>query len=79
MIISKDVNPEREIYYLGALVIDVLSKFPENKVDFFDTFQRLNEQEKVSMNLFALTLDWLFMLGAVNSGDGFVEKCFKES
>jgi hypothetical protein len=76
MIISKDTNPERELYYLGALVIDVLSKAPQNRVDFFDAFQRLNDQEKVSMNLFALTLDWLFILGVVNSKDGYVEKCF---
>lgn len=76
MIVSKDINPEREIYYLGALVIDVLNKFPENKVDFFDVFQRLNEQKKTSMNLFALTVDWLFILGAVNSENGYLEKCF---
>ena len=76
MIISKDTNPERELYYLGALVIDVLSKVPQSRVDFFDAFQRLNDQEKVSMNLFTLTLDWLFLLGVVNSKDGYVEKCF---
>lgn len=76
MIINKDINPEREIYYLGALVIDILDKSPKSKIDFFDAFQQLNEQEKVSMNLFSLTLDWLFMLGAINSKNGYVEKCF---
>ena len=76
MIISKDTNPERELYYLGALVIEILQNSPKSKVDFFDAFQALNEQEPVSMNLFALTLDWLFLIGAVNSKESFVEKCF---
>ena len=76
MIVSKDTNPERELYYLGALVIEVLRNAPQSRVDFFDAFQQLNDQEKVSMNLFALTLDWLFILGVINSKDGYVERCF---
>ncbi|HMS41303.1 MAG TPA: hypothetical protein PKE69_13820 [Pyrinomonadaceae bacterium] len=76
MIISKDTNPERELYYLGALVIDVLGSFSANEVDLLDAFQKLNEKEKVSMNLFALTLDWLFVLGLVKSNQSNLEKCF---
>lgn len=76
MIISKDTNPERELYYLGALVIDVLNSFSTTEVDLLDAFQKLNEKEKVSMNLFALTLDWLFMLGLVKSNQSNLEKCF---
>ncbi len=76
MIISKDTNPERELYYLGALVIDVLSNFPTTEVDLLDTFQKLNEKERVSMNLFALALDWLFVLGLVKSNQSNLEKCF---
>ncbi len=76
MIISKNTNPERELYYLGALVIDVLSSFSATEVDLLDAFQKLNETEKVSMNLFALTLDWLFVLGLVRSNQNNLEKCF---
>ena len=76
MIINRDSNPERELYYLGALVIDILQKSPMKKIDFFDAFQQLNEHKKVSMNLLALTLDWLYIAGAVESKNGQIEKCF---
>ncbi len=76
MIISKNTNPERELYYLGALVIDVMSNFSAKEIDLLDIFQKLNEKEKVSMNLFALTLDWLFVLGLVRSNQSNLEKCF---
>jgi hypothetical protein len=76
MILNKDNNPERDIYYLGALVIDLLSKISIIDYEVFDVFQLINEREKVSMNLFALVLDWLFMLGAINLINGHIQKCF---
>lgn len=76
MIIGKDIHPERKIYYLGALVLDTLKKSSEKELDFFYIYQKVNENEKVSMKLFTLTLDWLFLLGAINSNKGNIEKCF---
>ena len=77
MIISKDINPERDFYYLGAKVIEIISSTEELKVDFFDVFEKLKDSEKVSINLFTLTLDWLFLVGAINkSNKGSIVKCF---
>ncbi|OFX27514.1 MAG: hypothetical protein A2033_10830 [Bacteroidetes bacterium GWA2_31_9] len=77
MIISKDINPERDFYYLGAKVIEIISNTEDNKIDFFDVFEKLNTSEKVSINLYTLTLDWLYLLGAINkSKKGNIVKCF---
>ena len=76
MIIGKDIHPERKIYYLGALILDTLKKSPGKEFDFFYIYQKVNESKKVSMKLFTLTLDWLFLLGAINSNKGYIEKCF---
>lgn len=77
MIVSKDVNPERDFYYLGARVIEILSNIDSKTVDFFDVFQQLNNSEKISINLYSLTLDWLYLLGVIeNSKDGNIKKCF---
>ena len=76
MIVSKDTNPERDVYYLGAKVIEAISDLSQ-EVDFFDLFKIINSSEGVSMNLYALTLDWLFLIGAVeNSESGNIKKCF---
>lgn len=76
MIINRDINPEREIYHLGALVIEILANNPDVKMDFFDVYQNLNEKIKVSVNLYILTLDWLFILGLINKKRETIVKCF---
>ncbi len=35
MIVNRDINPERDVYYLGAKVIDEISNTDENDFDFF--------------------------------------------
>jgi hypothetical protein len=76
MILGKDTHPTRNIYYLGSVVLGIIKSSSKDKIDFFDTFQKLNEKEKVSMNLYTLTLDWLFLLGAIKNNNGRFEKCF---
>ena len=76
MIINKEINPEREIYHLGALVIEILTENQNSKLDFMDVFQQLNKKIKVSVNLFILVLDWLFILGLVNKQKDAIIKCF---
>ncbi|MBF0452514.1 MAG: hypothetical protein HQK75_17560 [Candidatus Magnetomorum sp.] len=76
MIIGKDIHPERKIYYIGALIIEILKKVPDTTFDFFDIYQKLNKSEKVTIKLFTLTLDWLFLLGAISRDKGNIKKCF---
>lgn len=77
MIISKDINPERDLYYLGARIIEILSSTEDTNINFFDVFEKFNSNGKVSINLFTLTLDWLFLIGAINSFEkGKIVKCF---
>ncbi len=76
MILGKDIHPERKLYYLGAQVLGILKKSSKSELDFFYIFQILNESEKVTIKLFTLTLDWLFLLGAIESHKGNIKKCF---
>ena len=77
MIIDKNINPERDLYYLGGILIDVLASKNSVDFDYFDLYQSLNKKKEISINLYSLTLDWLFILGVVNKGEnGKVKKCF---
>jgi hypothetical protein len=75
MIINKNISPQRDVYYLGALLINVLTDHT-SEISFFEAFIQINQREKVSMNLFTLAVDWLFLLGAISSKDGRIVKCF---
>lgn len=76
VVVNKNTHPERSLYYLGALLLEVLSNSEESSVDFLDAFRLLNEKEGVSMNLFVLTVDWLYLLGTIESEKGVLVRCF---
>lgn len=77
MIVSRDINPEKDFYYLGGKIIEILSKTDEIKVDFFNVYNILKVNENISINLFTLTLDWLFLIGAINKSEkSHIVKCF---
>jgi hypothetical protein len=77
MIIDKNINPERDLYYLGGILIDVLASKNSVDIDYFDLYQSLNKKKEISINLYSLTLDWLFILGVVSKGEnGKIKKCF---
>lgn len=76
MIVTKDTKPERQIYYLGALLLEVLHNTPNRTVELFDVFADLNKRETVSVNAFMLALDWIFLLGAITNDKGRIVKCF---
>lgn len=76
MIVNKDMHPERKIYYIGALILDVLKSTHQNNIDFFSIYQKINENQKISIRLYTLTLDWLFILGTIDTDKGYIKKCF---
>ena len=77
MIVNKNINPERDLYYLGGKVIEVLNSFTKNEIDYFDLFLSVKKSNKVSLNLYSLVLDWLFILGVIKKGNkGLIIKCF---
>lgn len=76
MIIGKDINPKKQIYYLSALILDELRNIEGDTFDFFDIYYKMKLKEGVSINLYSLSLDWLFLLGAIKKNNNRLEKCF---
>lgn len=76
MIIGNDINPKRKIYYYGALIIEILKEFSQNTVSFDDVYHLTHSRHGISIELFMLSLDWLFIISVVDSKDGMVIKCF---
>ena len=74
MIVSHNTNPKREIYYLGALAIEILNE-RDKKMNLFDLFHQINEKEEISMNLFLFVLDWLYLADTIEQNDGVIKLC----
>lgn len=77
MIIDKNINPERDLYYLGGILIDALQNKEDKEVDYMDLYTLINIKKEITINLYSLTLDWLFILGLVAKGEkGKIKICF---
>jgi hypothetical protein len=77
MITGKYTHPERDLYYLGGKVIEILASSEQAKYDYFDLFARLKADQDIKMGLYVLVLDWLFLIGVIkNSDQKYIEKCF---
>ena len=74
MIVNQNTNPKREIYYLGALTIEILGK-KNGEINLFDLYQYLNEEEEISMHLFLFILDWLYLIDAIQQKNGVIRLC----
>lgn len=79
MIVGKDTKPSNEIYYTGALLLSVLKSSDDEFVDVLDAYKELNNIQKVSISLYLLTLDWLFLLQGIKVIDGKIKNVFKKS
>lgn len=76
MILGKDTNPQKQVYYLGAQILAELKQSDQKKFDYLDIYHAIKTRERISINLFALSLDWLFILGAIKNKNGRLIKCF---
>ena len=76
MILGRDIHPDKKIYNTGALVLDVLINATEDKIKYFNLYSLVRAKYDLSVNAFALSLDWLYLLGAIKTHDGEVVKCF---
>lgn len=76
MIISKNINPTRDLYYLGGLIIELLDSSKSDEYDYFDLYLAIKKTQDISMNLFILSMDWLYILGVIQNNNGMIKKCF---
>lgn len=68
MIVDSDKHPERNIYFVGAMLLKLLFKSSNHEYDILEIFKKYNKGRKIkiSFDYFLLSLDWLFILGKIN-------------
>ncbi|MGP1479715.1 MAG: ABC-three component system middle component 6 [Capnocytophaga sp.] len=77
MIVSKNISPQWDIYYLGAKLIELLDSSKHKTYDYYVLHKQFVKQYPISFNLFMLVLDWLFLLGIIKKAKkGEIVRCF---
>ena len=74
MLLPENIHPENTLMFNGALVIKAMKVLGE--AELFDLYARSKGDSGMSMPLFVLTLDWLFLANVVDfNGQGKVVLC----
>ena len=75
MLIPDNIHPEQTIYFNASFVLKAIKK---NRVmDMLDLYIQSTSEREMSMPVFVLSLDWLFLLNLIKLNDhSKVELCF---
>lgn len=74
MLLPDNIHPEQSIYYNGAFVLQVLRE--QRVMDLLDLYLSTQTQREMTMPVFVLCLDWLYLLNLVSLNEqGSVELC----
>jgi hypothetical protein len=74
MLVPDNIHPEQTIYFNGAFVLKAIQE--RHVVDMLDLYIQTTAEREMSMPIFVLCLDWLFLLNLVTLNDnGKVELC----
>lgn len=74
MLLPDNVHPEQSIYYNGALVLRLIAQ--HRKLDFLQLYAEVRKARDISMPVFLLCLDWLYLIHAVSlDEEGQVQRC----
>jgi hypothetical protein len=77
MIISKDTNPAKDLYYIGNLILQYFIDNRIKVIGYTELIAALKSEYNISTNLLSLSLDWIYMLGSVEIDDkGDLVICF---
>lgn len=72
MIASVNTDPVQDVYYLGSVVIDQLLN---GLSDYFEIYDVVKSNYKISVQKFSLVLDWLYMIGLIDSSGEKIVLC----
>ena len=74
MLIPDSIHPEQTIYFNGAFVLKAIQR--HGVLDMLDLYIQTTSEREMSMPVFVLCLDWLFLLNLVTlNNHGKVELC----
>ncbi|MEN6385928.1 MAG: ABC-three component system middle component 6 [Phycisphaerales bacterium] len=74
MLVPDNIHPEQTVYFNGAFVLKAIQKY--RMLDIFDLYMQTTTEREMSMPVFVLCLDWLFLLNLVTLNEnGKVKLC----
>lgn len=67
MIVSSDIAPDKNLYFIGGLILQSLQKTPQNDLDAL--FSEINSGYEIAFSFYLYALDWLFLLSLIDASE----------
>ena len=75
MLLPNNIHPQASLYFIGSHIIRALKEI--HRPDILELFAKTRLYYCVSMPIFVLSLDWLFLADLVElDSDGKIVACF---
>jgi hypothetical protein len=65
MLIPDNIHPDQTIYFNAAFVLKTINQ--QQSADVVDLYMRAAQERPMTIPVFMLCLDWLYLLGLVES------------
>ena len=76
MLLPDNIHPEHSIYYNAAFVIQIIQQLNPTDLNLLDLYLKVKHHHEMSMSVFVLCLDWLFLLDLITLSDsGRIKLC----
>lgn len=79
MLILNESRPEISLYYLGALLIKLINDARIDQINLSDLYTVFFNVNPVSFNRFMLVVDWLYIIGFIDTTPEGKLLCISES
>ncbi|WP_036497934.1 ABC-three component system middle component 6 [Mycoplasma yeatsii] len=73
MLLPDNINPKLCIYYNASIILEILEK--NEKSDIVSLYENVNKQNDTPFPVFLLSLDWLYLIDAININEKGVVLC----
>lgn len=74
MLLPDNIHPEDSLYYIGSKVLKELKLYREKNI--LEVYATIKEIDNISFSVFVLTLDWLYLIEAVEVDEkGVLKLC----
>lgn len=75
MIVGKNTSPNFQVYHIGGLILSIFKEMKSKSITVIELYELAKAKQNMSISLFSLGLDWLYILGAVKNDKGSITLC----
>lgn len=68
--ITIDTDPIANPIYLGGVILKFFQNSDSRKFSISDLYNYLNSVIEISFDIYLITLDWLYVIGLIEMGEG---------